>query len=567
MNASTLATWYDPLQVCMINTSNVNAPNTYGDILKNCAKAGALGQFGNGFFTLPSSAFSQKNREICCTEEKYLGERGFDEVIQGFEDGRTKVAVDVLMTLSSQNRSIAFLGDSMNTQLFTAFLEEVERELGSGDTFEYHAQPWWFINKAYYNLGFSDKVMSMILNIVKWTPPPLQNGFQGSSVYLYNINMYYFAFMDYEEATVAKNLIPFLCTKFHNDGMVILTNIGLHLETERIARDRVPMNEKISTLFTWFRDLRILNPKNIVAFRETTPTHFDSPARDGSYEKWHHSIRATYNYLMPNKWDHSLYYCRDIEKENNMTHFYNTLENDVAHRVMESWGPDAGFYILNVFKYLAPFYKLKYGHCGKFGRLNVIDCVHYCANAPQIWAPIWYELMNIIRNASSLLDAGVSFDTNLKLSWKNDNKWNDSQVIVSIDENDELYLKRYGLRHPVNGWNDIETLLQRTFPKIPSKSMTMEQMKENSEILYLKLDAVNSIPLGSVVKIPRKFNEYQLIRLGVSREIFCIVNGSKHSIPDWDTLVNMGLNMKTLQNLGLEEFDSIPLGDPLPMKH
>ena len=46
--------------------------------------------------------------------------------------------------------------------------------------------------------------------------------------------------------------------------------------------------------------------------------------------------------------------------------------------------------ILSVFEFLAPFYGIKYGNCGSYGRVSSLDCVHYCSNAIPMWMPIWY---------------------------------------------------------------------------------------------------------------------------------------------------------------------------------
>lgn len=202
----------------------------------------------------------------------------------------------------------------------------------------------------------------------------------------------------------------------------------------------------------------ILNRKNIVAFRETSPSHFDSPSLDGSYEKWHGSTRAHYNYLkvfvveiltsnifiicallfrcfvayaQHNDWDDTLYYCRKISNLSN-SEVSQTPENLAAEKILRAWGPNSGVGTIRVFKsglsvsvslfsflcikcncffflvrYIAPFYKLKYGHCGGHDRIQIIDCVHYCSNSPPMWAPVWKE----VRGSCPSLCILVNFDT------------------------------------------------------------------------------------------------------------------------------------------------------------
>jgi hypothetical protein len=55
-----------------------------------------------------------------------------------------------------------------------------------------------------------------------------------------------------------------------------------------------------------------------------------------------------------------------------------------------------------------------------------------------------------------------------------------------------------------------------------------------------------------------------LVRLGTGKEFFYIANGSKHSIPNWDTFVYMNLDARKVNSLGGAEFDEIPRGEPLP---
>ena len=78
----------------------------------------------------------------------------------------------------------------------------------------------------------------------------------------------------------------------------------------------------------------------------------------------------------------------------NATHLeYWSIEgmNIVVQNVMDSWNIWHPFSpcrvgLLRVTEYLRPFWKMKYGYCGKEGTRNdKLDCAHYCFNAPQIW--------------------------------------------------------------------------------------------------------------------------------------------------------------------------------------
>jgi hypothetical protein len=88
-----------------------------------------------------------------------------------------------------------------------------------------------------------------------------------------------------------------------------------------------------------------------------------TPFRIGSFEKFKSSKLSQYDYLLPNNWDHTLYYCHSIANISRYTS--NTPENIVARKLLNAW-PSSTVHFLHVFKYLAPFYKMKYGHCGGY---------------------------------------------------------------------------------------------------------------------------------------------------------------------------------------------------------
>jgi hypothetical protein len=41
---------------------------------------------------------------------------------------------------------------------------------------------------------------------------------------------------------------------------------------------------------------------------------------------------------------------------------------------------------------------MKYGHCGGFSRIDILDCVHFCAFSPTMWFPIWFHLLQIAKS-------------------------------------------------------------------------------------------------------------------------------------------------------------------------
>ena len=202
MNASMLNTWYDPLPLClMANSTSSNV--SYWKTLEQCKENIPHYRYADGFATLPSSAFANKVRGTCCTEDVPIGERGFDEIVEGYEDGNINRAVMLLYQLSATNRSLLFMGDSMNTQIYAAFVTELGRSNNGGGTIdlEYFEKLWWSTRYGELGLGFKDR--TQILNTAKWIPP--EGSGYTNPVFIYSINMYYFSMGHHE----VSNLPPY----------------------------------------------------------------------------------------------------------------------------------------------------------------------------------------------------------------------------------------------------------------------------------------------------------------------------------------------------------------------
>lgn len=332
LNDTMLKTYYDDLPICLMRDSTRVHNESFWDVLDGCRKKGfGAARYGDGFYTLPSSAFANKQRGTCCTEDVPIGDRGFDEVVRGYEDGGVNYMVELLELLSATNRSLVLLGDSMNTQVFHAMMEEINRGgYGSMNKHDFQNR-WWSQPDGYERVGMDSSIVyHVMLDVVLWTKEGM------NPVTLYNMNLYYHNTLIHHETMLLRVLIPFLSTHEHPAGLLILANIGHHLEGERNSREKRVMHSKMSEHITWLHDMTLVNPKNVVAFRETTPSHFNSPDLDGSYEKWHSSPNKDYNFENPNPWDNSLYYCRAIEHLDQPWRS-NTPENVAAERILQTW--------------------------------------------------------------------------------------------------------------------------------------------------------------------------------------------------------------------------------------
>lgn len=72
-------------------------------------------------------------------------------------------------------------------------------------------------------------------------------------------------------------------------------------------------------------------------------------------------------------------------------------------------------------------------------------------------------------------------------------------------------------------------------------------------------------PKGHAFPEFKFYSNGTLVRLHGGREIFIIENGSKRSIPNFDTFIAMKLDLNKVVSLSPDEFDAIPSGESMPM--
>jgi len=502
-----------------------------------------------GFGVLPSSAYSRKARDGCCNSDVHVRDRGFDWVWQGYENGtEQRQCIELMSELSLHNKSLVFIGDSMNNQVFTALIEECVRE-GIDGAFDGGAKGGmdWVQNPEAF--GLTRKTLAMVGGATRLD---LRGG---GPVYIYAIDVWYGRRSVYDERLVMEVLIPLLCRN-HAGGLVILPNIGHHLESERAANNFHGMVSTVSGFLDWMHELTKINwGKNLVAFRETTPSHFDSPDLDGSFEKWRGAGRSNYDYMAKNSWDGTLYHCRSIDSSANAT-AKNTLENLVVADIIKTWGRKrSSLQVLPVFKYLAPFYRLKYGFCGGYDRIPVLDCVHFCAWGPTMWIPVWDGLLQMVRNFTSTHGGqdlgGRAYEPVFG------RRIVEEVVILRqhADAEEQLFLFYHGVRHFALNWHSIEEelgLLRNSSAFPPVRNVTLADL---SKIL-----------LGSPIE------EYPVLKDGLALQahgdgqIWYLLNGTRHTVPNWDTFCALGFTRGSIVHVSSNVLERIGVGDGMPPK-
>jgi hypothetical protein len=119
---------------------------------------------------------------LCCIGNGLLyADRGFDEVIEGYEDPRRQPLFQFLSLLSGTNRSFVMIGDSMMNQWFRAFVDEVKRENITESTLEMLSPQ----NQSWYELYVKPSSKKYLMDYWRWTPSPLISSNTDNPVYMY----------------------------------------------------------------------------------------------------------------------------------------------------------------------------------------------------------------------------------------------------------------------------------------------------------------------------------------------------------------------------------------------
>lgn len=274
----------------------------------------------------------------CCMEDLPLSDRQFDMGFQEFVDSSySKPILNLLLKLSSQNKSIVFFGDSMNEQFFSAFITEGLRE---GLTF-----------RNYVNIS---------------VPEMQRSNYWENCIYRNHsrVILYLFRTNDYDEYSSEYKVYQRIKELNHNhySGLIVIGNIGLHLPDRIYPEPYPPLYSHRHKFLEYLHYLAVDNHLTIPIFRQTTPTFFNSSSHNGMYEVYDQDFRLhkrdRESSDLPNSWDGTNYYCRE-----------NTAPlhagNLAISRILQTWGPTSNVQVLRVYDRLLPFYKNKNGFCGK----------------------------------------------------------------------------------------------------------------------------------------------------------------------------------------------------------
>ena len=410
-------------------------------------------------------------------------------------------------------------------------------------------------------------------------------------VYIYHMH-YYYHDGEISEIHLARRFLPYLIKHIHTSGMVIFSNIGIHLTNERNAykgiklpqKEPMILIEKMNAMLTWLHDLTLLNPFVVTVYRESTPSHFNSPIGDGAYENYITSINANYDYNKPNSWDQSKYHCREIFNLS-VPSLSQTPENYIAHKLLTAWKStkhQPRVQILRIFDYLASYDKMKHGNCGAYQRIATIDCVHYCANHPAMWAPIWKDILDILHNSrrsNVAMESSESRETASPLTttraspakskseeevpgWLASHPWANAKLVVvpGANNNNKYYLQRGGLLHGIS-----PEVYQQIFNISIDGGSSNDNNNNNNQAEILNQEQISAL----IESFPAEFIPDNSLICFV-HNTFLMEHGKLRMLPDLDTVdaYKQKLGHVGCRHVNAELFDVLPqgadIGHPLP---
>ena len=231
-----------------------------------------------------------------------------------------------------------------------------------------------------------------------------------------------------------------------------------------------------------------------------------------------------------------MYYCRAISNLTDPKH-YLLPENLIVREILNTWGPNSRVSLLNVEKYLAPYSRVKYGNCGGYHRVDIIDCVHYCAWVPTAWVPIWYDMLNIVENFKE------------QTTVLSENEGN--RIVYLKDSDPKMYYYiNHGLKRFVPDMYSLQKYLKQEHISMQEEAVTQKEL--------------DLMPTGMDIAKTEFYADGTLVEAHKSKEIFVVEGGMRRSIPNWDTFLYNNFSAAKIKFLPLEAVLAIPLGEPLP---
>jgi hypothetical protein len=166
----------------------------------------------------------------------------------------------------------------------------------------------------------------------------------------------------------------------------------------------------------------------------------------------------------------------------------------------------------------------------------------------------------------------IVFNGTYKAHGKSSGKRNPNYYMNVLSSNfaqNPSYLTSYALRDFENGTlvrliGDrtvymISGAMKRGFPDF----MTFVDMNLTvDDVKILERPQFEAIPLGPL--LPVILRNGTLIKLSIERSVYMVCDNQKREFPDFTTFVAMNFDVKNIRVLSQPDFDTLPLGPPLP---
>jgi len=306
----------------------------------------------------------------CCTKEMPIDARGLLNSSTAIGDPRAKPLITMMTQVAKHNLTLVFWGDSIMAQTLYAFVAELRRE------------------SLLHNLSLPESITAEGKKL--FVLHPATTAAIGAMFRYMNVTIVLFR-QNVEDQPPAVEFMSQI-GRVLSTSVAVFANRGLHL-AKMAEQAGNPGRETMYNLLEQFiltvKQVKESDENNVAVWMETTATHFNS--RRGDFAEW--ETPNGYHLMTYNTWDPEvpLYHCR---QHNESEAGLNRLDNLLMYEILQHHNLTRVLPVIEVHKHFVPHYRMHYGNCQSEGgyRTALMDCTHFCAYSPLMWAPIWRQI-------------------------------------------------------------------------------------------------------------------------------------------------------------------------------
>lgn len=306
----------------------------------------------------------------CCEIEMPVQSRGFLNSSTVIGDPLGRPLINMMTKMAKHNVTLVFWGDSVTVQTVYAFVAELRREC----LLHNEPLPESITAEGKKEFELNSASTRGIVSMFRF------------------LNVTIISFRQTAEGQPSAEEFMSAVARVYSTSIALFANMGLHLAkmAERIGKPgRQTMHNLLEQFILDVKHVKQLDENSVAFWMETTATHFNS--RLGVFADW--ETPEGYNSATYNTWDPEfpLYHCR---QHNESEAGLNRLENLLMYEIMQHQNLTQVLPVIEVHHHFAPHYRMHYGNCPSEGnfRVGLMDCTHFCAFSPLMWAPIWRQM-------------------------------------------------------------------------------------------------------------------------------------------------------------------------------